>query len=254
MRLSSRNHRESFVGRNDSGRLLLIAARKPVAGQTKTRLGAAIGMQQAATLYESFLHDLAMRFMSEPQDFSVGWAYTPESHPFRDTIEAICPSLDPDRALYVQQVGVDWAERQAGLLRWGSEHGFAATILTASDSPQMSREHVTVAFEALETADVVIGRVHDGGYYLIGVRGAHDVVTGVPMSTASAADSLIAQAVQRGLRVATVESTFDVDIEPDLVLLAALCHADPHAAPATAAALEALGLSHCNGWHDDQFG
>jgi rSAM/selenodomain-associated transferase 1 len=228
--------------RNEPDRLLLIAARKPVAGQTKTRLGAAIGMERAATLYQSFLHDLARRFMGEPQDFAVGWAYTPESHPFRDTIEVICPSLDPDSVRYVQQVGADWAERQARLLRWGSEHGFASTILTASDSPQMTREVVETAFEALESADVVIGRVHDGGYYLIGVRGDHDVVTGVPMSTASAADSLIAQAEQRGLRVAMVEPTFDVDIEPDLDLLVALCRADPQAAPATAATLEALGL------------
>jgi glycosyltransferase A (GT-A) superfamily protein (DUF2064 family) len=223
--------------------LLLIAARKPVAGQTKTRLGTAIGMERAATLYRSFLHDLARRFMSEPHDFAVGWAYTPESHPFRDTIEDICPPLDPDRVHYVQQVGNDWAERQARLLRWGSAHGFASTILTASDSPQMTREVVEVAFRALETADVVIGRVHDGGYFLIGVNGDHDVVIGVPMSTASAADSLIAQAEQRGLRVAMVEPTFDVDIEPDLALLVALCRADPPAAPATAAALEALGLS-----------
>jgi glycosyltransferase A (GT-A) superfamily protein (DUF2064 family) len=239
---------------NESERLLLIAARKPVAGQTKTRLGAAIGMDRAATLYQSFLHDLALRFMREPLGYRVGWAYTPESHPFRETIQAMCPPLDPDGALYVQQEGNDWSARQARLLRWGTDHGFASTILTASDSPQMTREVVAAAFEALETADVVIGRVHDGGYFLIGVHDAHDVVTGVPMSTASAADSLIAQAVRRGLRVATVEPTFDVDIEPDLDLLVALCRADPSAAPATAAALDALGLSDRGVLRDDQGG
>jgi glycosyltransferase A (GT-A) superfamily protein (DUF2064 family) len=89
---------------------------------------------------------------------------------------------------------------------------------------------------------VVIGRVTMVAITLIGVNGAHDVVTGVPMSTASAADSLIAQAEQRGLRVATVEPTFDVDVEPDLELLVALCRADPTAAPATATALQDLGL------------
>jgi hypothetical protein len=35
-------------------------------------------------------------------------------------------------------------------------------------------------------------RTLDGGYCLIAMRGFRDVLTGVPMSTASAADALVA--------------------------------------------------------------
>lgn len=98
------------------------------------------------------------------------------------------------------------------------------------------------AFAGLEIADVVVGRVHDGGYYLIGVRGFHDVLSGVPMSTASAADALIARALSMGLRVARVEPTFDIDVEADLALLVDLLERQPDAAPATLQALHRLGL------------
>jgi len=223
-------------------KLLLIAARKPVAGQAKTRLGAAIGMERAADLYRACLDDLAGRFMGEPAGYDLGWAHTPESAPFADVIRAIRPDLDIASAQYVGQVGHDWGERQANLLRWGARHGYGRTVLTASDSPQMSRAMVDDAFAALERADVVVGRVHDGGYYLIGMRGFHDVLGGVPMSTATAADALIGQAMAKGLRVAVVEPTFDLDIDDDLRLLEALCQTDHQAAPATCRALRDLGL------------
>jgi glycosyltransferase A (GT-A) superfamily protein (DUF2064 family) len=51
---------------------LLIAAREPVPGTTKTRLGAAIGMARAATLYAAFLVDLAARFTPVPD---VDWGF-----------------------------------------------------------------------------------------------------------------------------------------------------------------------------------
>ena len=80
--------------------------------------------------------------------------------------------------------------RQANILRWGFEHGYARTVLIGSDSPQLPRAVVRDAFATLVEHDVAMGRTHDGGYYLIGMRGCHDVLTGVPMSTATAADAL----------------------------------------------------------------
>ncbi len=221
--------------------LLLIAARKPVAGQVKTRLGATIGMDSAAVLYRACLDDLAGRFMGEPAGYDLGWAHTPESTPFAEVIREIRPDLEAGTAHYVCQSGHDWGERQTNLLRWGAEHGYARTVLTASDSPQMSRDMIDAAFAALESSDVVVGRVHDGGYYLIGVRGFHDVLTGVPMSTASAADDVLARARGMGLRVVSVEPTFDIDIEADLAFMEELCRNDARAAPATCRAMAALG-------------
>jgi glycosyltransferase A (GT-A) superfamily protein (DUF2064 family) len=107
----------------------------------------------------------------------------------------------------------------------------------------MTQEMVESAFAALTGSDVVVGRVHDGGYYLVGVRGYHDVVSGVPMSTASAAEALIARACGMGLRVATVCQTFDIDVESDLAYLVELLGRDARAAPLTSVALRSLGLA-----------
>ena len=221
--------------------LLLIAAREPVAGETKTRLGATIGMERAARLYRAFLTDLAGRFV-DGDGYQFGWAVTPDCERFRAAIKALCPAWANGDACYVQQHGEDWGIRQTNLLRWGAEHGYARTVLTASDSPQMARAEVARAFDLLADHDVVIGRVHDGGYYLIGVRGFHDVLTGVPMSTASAAEALVAQAGSLGLRVGEVCGTFDVDIESDLDLLIGLVRDQPEIAPATLRALHDLDL------------
>ena len=225
--------------------LLLIAARDPVAGATKTRLGAAIGMERAVRLYRAFLVDLARRFTPQPgavPDYDLGWAFTPADCDFPGIIAALS-DLRCDSVCFVPQVGDGWGERQTNLLRWGHEQGYARTVLIASDSPHLAASIPAQAFARLADHDVAIGRVHDGGYYLIGVRGFHDVLTGVPMSTKSAADALRARAEALALRVAELPPTFDVDEAADMTLLRRALKPDGAAATATWAALHELGLA-----------
>jgi rSAM/selenodomain-associated transferase 1 len=224
--------------------LLLIAARAPVPGETKTRLGACIGMERAAELYRAFLVDLAARFTPEDGTtrYQLGWAFTPPSCDFAATLAALI-SLPLDHVLFVPQHGADWGERQTNLLRWGAEHGYRRTVLMASDSPQLPRASIDAAFTALHSHDVVLGRVSDGGYYLVGMHGFHDVLAGVSMSTSAAADALAAQAAGLGLRLAELAPTFDVDVAADLLLLRAALDRDDAVAPVTRRALVALNLA-----------
>lgn len=227
--------------------LLMIAAREPCPGFTKTRLGRAIGMAAAAALYRAFLTDLIDRFTpaAVAGAFDLAWAFTPAECDFPGVIRELSPGsadlVDARGAVrFVAQEGDGWDVRQRNLLQWGHSHGYDRVILTASDSPQMTVATVHAAFDALASADVALGRVHDGGYYLIGLRGFHDVLTGVPMSTVSAADALHARADALNLRVAELPPTFDIDEAVDLDLLRAALAADPALAPATAAALAEL--------------
>ena len=232
---------EKWPGRG----LLLIAARAPVPGQTKTRLGAAIGMERAAALYAAFLVDLAARFTPCPGEdwgFDAGWAYTPADVDFAHVLMGIGCAPPPPSVRFVPQHGEGWDVRQANLLRWGAEQGYARTVLIGSDSPQLPLAVVRDAFAALATHDVALGRTHDGGYYLIGLRGYHDVLSGVPMSTASAADALVARAAALGLRLAELPETFDIDEARDLDHLRAALEPGGDCAPATWAALRRLGL------------
>ncbi len=236
----------SDAGRAERG-LFLIAAREPTPGVTKTRLGAGIGPERAAELYAAFLRDLAARFTSCPErerdwGFDVGWAYTPAEVDFAAVLTGIGCDPPPASTRFVAQHGDGWDVRQANILRWGHEQGYARTILVASDSPQLPFAVVCDAFTALSTHDVALGRTLDGGYYLIGMRGFHDVLSGVPMSTVSAADALAARVSTLGLRLAELPRMFDIDEERDLEYLRRVLVPDGAAAPATWVALCRLGL------------
>ena len=230
-----------------SDNLLLIAVREPVPGFTKTRLGHEIGMELAATLYRAFVSDLAARFtppaLADDPPFDLGWAFTPAECDFAAVLAGLeHPPLPDPRVHFVSQYGPDWGVRQVNLLRAGHDAGYRRTVLTASDSPQMPLAVVLDAFRTLERHDVVLGRVTDGGYYLIGVHGPHDVLSGVPMSTADAADGVLQRATELGLGTAEVEPTFDIDVVDDLDQLRTLCESDPAMVPATARALRMLAI------------
>jgi glycosyltransferase A (GT-A) superfamily protein (DUF2064 family) len=238
---------EGRKGGNGLGRgLLLIAAREPAPGMTKTRLGATIGMERAAALHAAFLVDLAARFTPSSRadwDFDLGWAYTPAEVDFAAVLCRIGCQRPSDAVCFVPQHGDGWDVRQANLLRWGWERGYAKSVLIASDSPQLPLSVVQAAFAFLENGEVALGRTLDGGYYLIGMRGFHDVLTGVQMSTASAAEAVLDRAARLGLRVGELPPTFDVDTEDDLAHLRAALEPDGAAAPATWAALQRMGLA-----------
>lgn len=226
--------------------VLMIAARAPIPGQTKTRLGKALGMERAAALYRAFLRDLADRFersvSDDPGGFDLAWTYSPPEHDFRPELEALTGRASPPGARFVAQDGPDWSIRQTNLLRWSHDQGYKRCVLMASDSPHLPVSTAHDAFSTLATSDVVIGRVRDGGYYLIGMRGFHDILTNVAMSTASAADGVIAEAERLGLSVGELPETFDIDEAADLDALLGVLAADPDLCPATRGALSRLGL------------
>ena len=235
---------EREVNARTSENLLLIVARAPVAGATKTRLGATIGMERAAEIYRAFLADIAVRFTpaaGERLAHDFGWAVTPWEYDFNPVL---IPAEIADRpaAMRVAQEGGDLGARLTNLFRWATERGWLRTVIMASDSPHLGREAAEAAFAALERHDVAIARVFDGGYYLIGLRGFHDVLSGTPIGTMDAADGVIARAAELGLSVGELAATFDVDIECDIAMLRAELAPDGVAAPATWAALARLGL------------
>ncbi len=227
--------------------LLMIAARAPIAGETKTRLGNVIGMDRAATLYQAFLRDLADRFDSgaaaSSRSYDLAWTYSPPDRDFAADLASLTGRPVPACTLCVAQDGPDWGTRQANLLRWGADHGYHRTVLMASDSPQLTCDVVDDAFSLLNEHDTVLGRVRDGGYYLIGMREFADILSAVPMSTSSAADGVVQSAGRLGLTVGETPVTFDVDEASDLELLVEVLRHDQALCPATRRALTHLELA-----------
>ena len=221
--------------------VLYIAAKAPRVGLAKTRLGNSIGHESAIVLYKAFLRDLAARFAGA--SFACGWYVTPpDAWPEIASLVAPCGE---SRVLF--QGDGNWTKRQRQLFHGAAERGEEKVVLTASDSPHLTVEVVAQAFDELDRNDLVFGPTHDGGYYLIGMRGYHDVLYGVQMGTDAVLDEISARAGSIGLSVGLVETTFDIDEVEDLEYLRRLMTRPDLAA--TRAVLEALGL--CGGGRSD---
>jgi rSAM/selenodomain-associated transferase 1 len=212
---------------------LWVIARAPRVGFAKTRLGRTIGHEQAIILYRAFLQDLAARFSNSP--FEPGWYVTPP-----DAWPEISPLTgEPERVLF--QGDGDLTQRQRELFQGAAGRGEERTVLIASDSPQLGLEVVEEAFRRLDRQDLVFGPTYDGGYYLIGMRGYHDVLRETPMSVGTELDGLIARARLMGLSVGLLETTFDIDVADDLHYLRPLALERPDLRT-TRDTLESLGL------------
>ena len=216
---------------------LVVMARYPEVGVTKTRLARAIGVEEADRLYRAFLTDLAQRFAGQPYDLH--WAYTPNGAGYAAFMATLAPSLVQHMSSFPQK-GTGLSARLHHAFQWTYERGYQRTIVIGSDSPHISRDIVARAREALDEADVVLGPADDGGYYLIAMRRPHNVFRGIPMSTGLVMQMTVDLAQSQGLKVYTLETLFDVDELPDLLHLAKLLRVDSSLAPATAAHLATM--------------
>jgi uncharacterized protein len=213
---------------------LVIMARYPEPGKTKTRLGRTIGNDRAVSLYQAFLTDLAQRFAC--QTYDMHWAYTPPEANFPAYIAALAPPYAQHMACFPQQ-GAGLGARLHHVFIEMHKRGFERTIVIGSDSPHISLATVANACKALDNADVVLGPAEDGGYYLIAMRQPHNVFTGIPMSTSVVRQMTIELAHRQGLFVRLLQPLLDIDELSDLLCLAELLQEDHILAPATAACL-----------------
>ncbi len=188
---------------------LLVVAKRPTPGQTKTRLTPPLTPEQAAQLYESFLRDTLDLIRRVPGVRPI-IAYLPEG------AEAYFRGLAPDFDL-LPQVGDDLGARLDNALTHCLSDGFRQAVIMDSDSPTLPAEYLAQAFAALDRADTVIGPCDDGGYYLIGLkRPAPRLLRGVRMSTATVTRDTLALAAEEKLAVVQLPAWYDVDTLSEL--------------------------------------
>lgn len=219
---------------------VVVMARYPTPGQTKTRLARTLGDDKTVHLYRAFLSDLALHHANQP--YTLCWTYTPDDVDYQTLIETLASSVPVQHMRYFPQQGADLGERLHYAFHRAHDQGYHNTIVIGSDSPQIRPETIAYARAALNEADVVIGPSDDGGYYLLGMKRPYDVFTNIPMSTSSVTAMTIEAAQRQGLRVQSIETLFDVDEMPDLERLAALLTSDRSLAPVTAAYLEHIRM------------
>jgi len=212
--------------------VLLVIAKQPKPGQTKTRLTPPLTAEQAAALYECFLID-TLELVRRVPALDPLIAYLPAE------ARAYFAALAPDFGLVLQE-GAGLGERLDNALTGCLKRGYERAVIMNSDGPTLPASHLARAFEALrDGADVTLGPSADGGYYLIGLkRPTPRLLREVRMSTSTVLADTLALAAEEGLRVELLPAWYDVDEAADLARLAReLADASPEVAPHTRAFL-----------------
>jgi rSAM/selenodomain-associated transferase 1 len=215
---------------------LIVVAKEPVPGQTKTRLSPPLTPEQAAVFYGCILQDtLALMTRVVGADRTV--AYTPS------TARAYFEGLAPNGFRLVPQQGEDLGERLAHALRWHLNKGYQRAVIMNSDGPTLPLAHLEEAFNGLDSADVTLGTGHDGGYYLIGMKRLHrSLFEGIDWSTDRVVAQTLGAAQRLGLQVHTLPEWYDIDVGQDLERLRSDLELDPTQAPHTWHILHEWGL------------
>jgi glycosyltransferase A (GT-A) superfamily protein (DUF2064 family)/SAM-dependent methyltransferase len=202
---------------------ILVVAKAPVSGESKTRLGAAIGMPAAADLAAAALLD----------SLDAGATACDQDR----RVIALTGDLDSAaRSAEIKSALADWtviSQRGKGFgERLASAHADAARKLRAPvvqigmDSPQVTGQHLRAVLDriAAGNCDAVLGPASDGGWWLLALAhprwaaGLRDV----PMSTAHTGAATQAMLRKAGARVVSTSLLDDVDTVPDAQRVAAL--------------------------------
>ncbi|MEJ7656633.1 MAG: TIGR04282 family arsenosugar biosynthesis glycosyltransferase [Thermoleophilaceae bacterium] len=188
---------------------LLVIAKAPVPGRSKTRLSPPCTPEQAAALAEAALVD---------------------------TLAAVAAVPGARRRLLVLEgnpgdwvpIGFEVHSQRSGGLGNRLAGAFAAAgepaFLVGMDTPQLEPVHIERGVAALERpgVDAVLGRAPDGGYWAIGLRHPDErVFEAVPMSADDTGEIQRARLDELGLAVTELEHLCDVDTIEDAHAVAA---------------------------------
>ncbi|QEG02019.1 2-phospho-L-lactate guanylyltransferase [Stieleria maiorica] len=184
-------------------------------GQVKTRLGATIGMCQAAQVHRAFCHHLAGRLATAADQRSFVVSPPERQADFRT-------SLPPGWQIEIQSEGDLGCRMQAWFA--GGAEAEGDRVLIGADCPLLDGSVILQTGELLESHDVVLGPAIDGGYYLIALRGPwraeyRSLLEEMPWSGASVFQLTCRRAKEAGLRLATLAAMEDVDTIKELEAL-----------------------------------
>ncbi|NUP90414.1 MAG: TIGR04282 family arsenosugar biosynthesis glycosyltransferase [Candidatus Sumerlaeia bacterium] len=212
------------------GDLLLVFVRLPVPGEVKTRLAKRLGPVAAAEAYRAFAEWVFTNTVSPAPGVWRRWAcFTP-----RTGLKALQTWLRPfpiDH--FLPQAPGDLGTRLMAATG-GAFHARASKVVViGTDCVDVTQNLVGEAFEALDESDVVLGPSHDGGYYLLGLRGlTPKLFQRIPWSTDQVLAATRERAKELGLSVQSLPALHDIDRPADLAHLpAAFLEAHPEIAP-----------------------
>jgi uncharacterized protein len=197
---------------------VLVVAKAPVPGETKTRLGADIGDEAAAALAAAALLDtLAACADAFPGRCHLALTGDLDDAARRTELRSALRSWH-----VFDQVGTTFGARLAHAHLTVAAASTAPVVQIGMDTPQVTPALLSDAAERLRPGCGVLGPAHDGGWWLLGLSrpAVAQVLAGIPMSTPRTAFDTRRALVGWGVRVATAPVLRDVDTIADAELVA----------------------------------
>lgn len=182
---------------------LLIFVRKPEWGKVKTRLAADVGNDMALDIYQKLLQYTQDITSTADADRFV-FATAPLHHAW------------PDTDMRVQGEG-DLGARMTKAFEEIFAEGYRKVMIIGSDCASLTPAHLSRAFAALDTHDLVIGPAADGGYYLLGMTAFFPALfQEIHWSTDTVLSATLSRAEALSLRVHLLDTLTDIDEYKDL--------------------------------------
>jgi uncharacterized protein len=220
---------------------VIVFAREPEPGSTKTRLIPKLGAANTAALADAFIRDAMAKAAALKTSLVIAGSATPKGVANSKYFQALARRY---KATLVEQGGGTLGDRMSRTIKPFAQKG---AILIGTDTPSLPLPLLRQSRAALRRKPIVIGPSLDGGYYLIGIRGeVPDIFRGVPWGGSRVLEQTVKRLRSEKLKFALGPAWYDIDRWSDLLLLCVHLErftrrsADP--CPATRRLLARLGM------------
>jgi len=189
---------------------IIVFVRYPEKGKVKTRLAEGTNKNFASVVYKRCAEKI-FKEMNSLKNFNKYVFYSEEKD--RDRII----KWTKKKYRYYVQRGNDLGARMKNALEFVLNQHNRSAIIVGTDIPDLSKEIILQAQEALGECDVVIGPSHDGGYYLLGTKRAYNnLFKDIEWSSGSVFNSTMERALSLNLVVKEINMLRDIDTKEEL--------------------------------------
>lgn len=183
-----------------------IFGKFPEPGKVKTRLGADVGMKEAAAFYAGSLSWMLIRLENGPYPFEMIYAPSSSEERFSKRYSLF------EEIRTRSQSGSDLGEKMCNAVEELYDDYDRAVILLGSDAPDLPFDYLNQAGNELRSNDIVLGPAEDGGYYLIGMNEPYPVLfKDMEWSHSEVAEETLKRAERKSLEVGLLPEWRDYD-------------------------------------------